>query len=372
MSNGVNIQFTVKVPSYTVKDDSVFISGNIPEFGNWDPGKIKLDKAGDFTYQKKFSLPKDIKTEFKFTRGNWEMVEKGKDGEELSNREMTIVKDEKIEFTILNWADNIKIEKKHTLTGNIKFHENFHSKKLNNKRSIIVYLPPDYEKNIKKIYPVLYMHDGQNIFDSATSFTGIEWAVDETVEKLISESKIKEIIIVGIYNNSDRVKEYTPYPDKKHGGGDADKYADFIINDLKPFIDKTYRTLQDRNNTAIMGSSLGGIVSLYIIWKYPEIFSMSGVVSPALWWADYKIFDEIKKSPKKKIKIYFDMGTKEGDTMESFNSAISDVRKLHDILIKQGFVLGKDLEYFEDEGAVHNESAWAKRVHKPLLFFFGK
>ncbi|MEW6558291.1 MAG: alpha/beta hydrolase, partial [Elusimicrobiota bacterium] len=104
----------------------------------------------------------------------------------------------------------------------------------------------------------------------------------------------------------------------------------------------------------------------------PEIFSMTGVISPALWWADYKILDEIEKSPKKKIKLYLDMGTKEGKTLESFNSAIMDVRKMRDILIKKGFVLGKDFEYFEDEEAVHNESAWAKRVSEPILFFFGK
>ncbi|MEW6556668.1 MAG: alpha/beta hydrolase-fold protein, partial [Elusimicrobiota bacterium] len=309
-SNMVNIQFNVKVPSYTQTTDSVFISGNIAELGNWDSGKIKLEKIGNFIYQKSFSLLKGTKVEFKFTRGSWETVEKGKNGEELSNRELTITKDEEILFTVDNWADTVKTERKHTLTGNIKFHENFYAKKLNNKRTIIVYLPPNYEKNIKKRYPVLYMHDGQNIFDSATSFIGIEWAVDETVEKLISENKIKEIIVVGIYNNTDRAKEYTPYIDKQHGGGDADKYANFIINDLKSFIDKAYRTLPDRNNTAIMGSSLGGIASLYIAWEYPEIFSMTGVISPALWWADYKILDEIEKSPKKKIKLYLDMGTK--------------------------------------------------------------
>lgn len=365
------IEFVVKVPSYTKTTDTIFISGNIPEFGNWSPGKISLNKISAYTYSWIFLIKKGTKAEFKFSRGGWDTVEKGRNGEEISNRTLIVTKDMRVELKIDNWADSIKTEKKHTLTGNIKYHENFYAKKLNNKRTIIVYLPPNYEKVKQKRYPVLYMHDGQNIFDDATSFIGVEWGVDETVEKLISDKKIKEIIVVGIYNNCDRANEYTPFNDKKHGGGIADKYADFIINDLKPFIDKTYRTLPDRNNTAIMGSSLGGLVSLYIAWKHPETFAMSGVISPALWWAGYKIFNEIEKSTKKNnIKIYLDMGTREGTTLESFNSAIIDARKMRDILLNKGFVLDKDLQYFEDEGAIHNESAWAKRVYRPLIFFF--
>lgn len=371
----VTVRFNVKVPIYTQKTDPVFVSGNLPQFGNWDAGKIKLEKIGELLYGTTFVFDPGTALEFKFTRGSWDTVEKGKNGEELSNRQITVDKSTELAFIVEQWGDKVKIERKHTLTGNIQTIENFYAKKLNNRRRIILYLPPSYEKEPQRRYPVLYMHDGQNIFDAATSFIGAEWGVDETVEKLIAENKLKEIIVVGIDNNADRMKEYTPYVEEERGGGGGDAYMDFMINDLKPYIDQHYRTMPDRKHTAIMGSSLGGLISLYIAWKHPEIFSMSGVISPALYWGHSKIFDEINKTEKKDVKIYLDMGTNEGTTtgvLKKFNEAIDDVRKMKETLIKKGFVLGKDFDYFEDEGAVHNESAWAKRVHKPLLFFFPK
>ena len=176
-------------------------------------------------------------------------------------------------------------------------------------------MPPSYPTT-KKHYPVLYAHDGNNVFDRATAFLGVEWELDETTERLIQEKKMEEIIIVAIENTHQRQDEYTPvYMPSLKSGGKADLYADFIINDLKPFIDENYRTLKDRLNTAIMGSSLGGLVSLYIAWKYSHVFSMAGVISPSVWWHNRHILKLIKATPSKKrppIKIWLDIGTLEG------------------------------------------------------------
>jgi predicted alpha/beta superfamily hydrolase len=190
-----------------------------------------------------------------------------------------------------------------SLTGNIKHHNGFESKILGNKRNLIVYLPPAYEQNANRRYPVLYMHDGQNIFDDATSFAG-EWRADETAKRLIDEGKIVPIIIVAIENaGAARINEYTNttepvyVADKKAidegkkkkedvetEGGKGEQYAQFLITEVKPFIDQTYRTKADRANTAVAGSSLGGLMSLYLAWKHKDVFSKFGVISPSLWW----------------------------------------------------------------------------------------
>jgi enterochelin esterase-like enzyme len=158
-------------------------------------------------------------------------------------------------------------QRPHTLTGDIRYHKNFHSKVLNNDRDIIVYLPPGYETNKNKRFSVFYMHDGQNLFDGATSFIpGQEWKVDETAQSLINAHKIEPLIVVGIYNTGkDRVNEYTPAQDPKYkAGGNADLYARMLVEELKPFIDRTYRTKPDAAHTGLGGSSLGGLVSLYL------------------------------------------------------------------------------------------------------------
>ena len=189
----------------------------------------------------------------------------------------------------------------HTLTGDIRLHKTFHSKILNNDRDVIVYLPPGYKANKTKHYSVFYMHDGQNLFDGATSYIpGQEWRVDETAQTLILAGKIEPLIIVGIYNTGkDRVNEYTAAEDAKYkAGGKADLYGRFLIEELKPFIDTTYRTRPDAKHTGLGGSSLGGLVSLYLGLKYPNVFSRIAVVSPAVWWADNQIVHYTEGLPK--------------------------------------------------------------------------
>src|SRR6185436_13118305 len=189
--------------------------------------------------------------------------------------------------------------KPHTLTGDVRTHDDFHSKHLAYDRTVVVYLPPGYQTSAVR-YPVLYLHDGQNVFDQATAF-GEEWHVDETAQQLIIAGRIEPIIVVGVYNTGEhRVDEYTPtpLPDKGHGGH-ADEYGRMLVDELKPFIDETYRTLPDAANTAMGGSSLGGLLTLHLGLRYPTTFGKLAVLSPSVWWDDRVILREVAALQKK-------------------------------------------------------------------------
>jgi predicted alpha/beta superfamily hydrolase len=263
----------------------------------------------------------------------------------------------------------------HTLTGDIRVHKNFYSKILNNSRDVLVYLPPGYNENRKRRYSVFYMHDGQNLFDGATSFIpGQEWRADETAQQLISEKKIEPLIIVGIYNTGkERANEYTPTEDQKYKmGGKADLYGRMLVEELKPFIDQNYRTLTDAAHTGLGGSSLGGIVSLYVGLKYPKTFSRLAVISPSVWFADYQIVKFVDAMPTKpKVRIWLDIGTKEGRDAQEGLETVTSTRKLKEALIKKGWKPAKDFNYFEAEGAEHNEKAWAARLPQILTYLYG-
>ena len=261
----------------------------------------------------------------------------------------------------------------HTLTGNFRLHENFHSRHLPDDRNIIVYLPPDYEGNRERRYPVFYLHDGQNMFDAETAFLGQEWHADETAESMIRQGAIDPVIMVGIYNTGEhRIDEYTHVKDA-HGrsGGQARHYASMIVGELKPFIDAEYRTLTGANFTGMGGSSLGGLVTLYVGLRYPEIFGKLAVLSPSVWWRNGSILRMIREQPitAKRPKMWLDIGTAEGSHPERI---VNDARRLRDALLKQGWRLGDDLVYFEDRGALHNEEAWAARLPRVLEFLFGR
>jgi len=262
----------------------------------------------------------------------------------------------------------------HTLTGDIREHKNFHSNILNNDRDVIVYLPPGYKVSKGRHYSVLYLNDGQNLFDGATSFIpGQEWRVDETAQALIAAGKIEPLIIVGINNaGKDRINEYTPAADPKFKmGGKADLYGRMLVEELKPFIDSHYRTKRDANHTGLGGSSLGGLVSLYVSLKYPALFGRAAVVSPSVWFANKQIVHYVEALPKKlPLRIWMDIGTKEGRSTEEAQQTVNDARLLKDTLVKRGWRMGKDFDYLEAQGAEHNEAAWAARVEAILTFLF--
>lgn len=256
----------------------------------------------------------------------------------------------------------------HTLTGEFRTHAKFHSKFLPTDRDVLVSLPPDYDRDKNKRFPVLYMHDGQNLFDGATSFIpGQEWRVDETAQALISSGAIEPLIIVGVYNTGkERVGEYTPTRDAnvKDGGG-ADAYGRMLVEELKPFIDSHYRTRRDASQTGLGGSSLGGLVSLYVGLRYPKVFGQLAIVSPSVWWDNKMILREVQALRRRPhTRIWLDIGTDENP------DAAANTRLLRDALIAKGWRAGHDLQYFEAAGAKHSEIAWAQRVDPILRFLY--
>jgi len=256
----------------------------------------------------------------------------------------------------------------HTLTGEFRVHESFHSSYLPHDRTIIVYLPPGYDPSQVRRYPVLYLHDGQNIFDRATS-VGEEWGVDETAQGLIESGAIEPLIIVGVYNTGEhRIDEYTPTGSTKmHKGGQADLYGRMLVEELKPFIDATYRTLPSAANTGLGGSSLGGLLTMHLGLRYPTVFNKLAVLSPSVWWDSRVIVREVRSLHRKlPLRIWLDAGTREGERV------CEDARLLRDTLIEKGWSLDNDLKYFEAEGAEHNERSWGSRVDPILRYLFPK
>lgn len=257
-----------------------------------------------------------------------------------------------------------------TLTGDVRHHAGFASRHLSEKRDLWVYLPPGYDKASSDRYPVLYMHDGNNLFDARTAFLGNEWHMDETAERLIRSGELPPLIIVGVSNTPARIDEYTWQRGTVQGkpmGGLGPRYARMLVEEVKPFIDKTYRTRRDRANTGVMGSSLGGLISLYLARNHGDTFGKIGAMSPSIWWSDRAVLADIK-GLRTDDRIWLDMGTREDDTPQD---EIDDARALKRELLGFGYVDGRTLRYVEDDGAVHNESAWAKRAPLALRFLFG-
>jgi predicted alpha/beta superfamily hydrolase len=244
----------------------------------------------------------------------------------------------------------------------LHYHRKFSSSRLGNKRDLMVWLPPNYENEPARRYPVLYVHDGQNLFDPNTAFAGVDWQLDETAEALIHVGKIEPVIIVGIANTPERLDEYS----LKKGR----RYAAFLTEEVKPLIDQTYRTLPQRQHTAVMGSSLGGLISFYLAWWHPEIFSMAGCLSGSWTWdggAIFRMVEEEEALPALPIKIYLDHGSEGSEGRQAWI-----YRSMRDALVRRGFNLRQDLAYYFGMGDEHNEAAWARRVWRPLAFFFGK
>lgn len=251
----------------------------------------------------------------------------------------------------------------HTATDNvIVLEEPFTMPGLDRTRTVRLYLPPGYSDSDKQ-YPVLYMHDGQNLFDYATSYVG-EWKVDETLNQL-ADSIGFEMIVVGIDNGQGlRMNELAPFDNPRVEKVEGDLYMKFIVETIKPYINKNYRTLPDRKNTALMGSSMGGLISHYGIYQYPEVFGKAGIFSPSYWinWQAVKSFTQDNPLPKD-AKLYFCVGDKEGMMVGSMNAMVE--------FIKNQEHNEENLTSFVVPGGEHNEAQWEVEFKKAVLWLFG-
>jgi len=337
-----------KVAAFKTSTPNLFLAG---DFNNWNAADtawiMKPDGVG--RYQLVKTLPKGNYS-FKITKGNWNAVECDESGRDIANRDITISRDSVIVMKVKGWKDDHPMEqKKHTASANVHIiSENFDIPQLGRQRRIWIYLPTDYATSRKK-YPVIYMHDGQNLFDEYTSGYG-EWGIDEILDKLPSD---EESVVVGVDHGGDyRITEYDPY-DSKYGKGRGDDYVEFLVNTLKPYIDKNYRTKKDVSHTTIAGSSMGGLISMYAILKYPDIFGNAGIFSPAFWIAPDIYQYAQQKNLSDKARIYFVCGDVEDKTM------VSDMKKMTDILQTKG-INEANIPTVIMQGEKHNEKQWNK------------
>lgn len=238
---------------------------------------------------------------------------------------------------------------------------------LGNRRDLTVYLPPGYDGDVLRRYPVLYMQDGQNLFEPDRAFVrGQHWRLREAADESIAGRAARALIIVGIdHAGAGRVDEYTPTRDEKRGvGGRADGYRRMLLEEIKPLVDERYRTMADRASTAIGGSSLGGLVSLHLALRHAGVFSRAVVMSPSVWWGGWAILRELEQfEGAEPPRVWLDIGGREG------REAVADVRLLRDRMLAHGWNR-TNFRFYEDRRGDHSERAWAARIRMALEFLF--
>lgn len=274
------------------------------------------------------------------------------------------------------WQPYTALADQHTVVGDLRVYKSLYSPQLQNHRDVLVWLPPSYGQSDKH-YPVIYMHDGQNLFDKYASFVG-EWQVDETMQALSGEGL--EAIIVGLPNNENRMYEYNPY--SYHLDGRGELYLQFLVEIVRPLVDSEFRTLKEPAFTGIAGSSMGGLISLYGFLMYPAVFGFCGAFSTAYWFGQEGLLNTIDEKADGRGKIYLDVGGKEGYVLDKWQIAagntdhayVEGVQRLRDALIQHGYQPGTSLLYVEESDGAHHENDWARRLPAALryLLTFGE
>ena len=363
-SSHIFAQLTINVtsvPENTPVGDDIYLAGN---FNGWDPGNSEyiLIDNGDGTYNITFT-PITGTLEYKFTRGSWASVEGGAQGQEIANRTLFYTgSPQTIDVTILSWKD-LGVGTG-TAAENVSIlDENFNIPQLNRTRRIWVYLPPDYDTN-DNTYPVLYMQDGQNLFDANTSFSG-EWEVDESLNEMFDAGD-EGVIVIGIDNGGGyRIDEYSPWVNADYGGGEGDEYVNFIVETLKPYVDSNFRTKPDRLNTGIMGSSLGALISFYAAIEHQDVFSKAGIFSPSFWFSD-EVYTHVETTGKMyNMDIYMIGGEQEGPGL------IEDMNNMVTTLQNAGFE-DSEINMLTHEDGQHSEWYWRREFPNAYLWLFNR
>ncbi len=356
------ITFQVRTDVPLPVGEQVFVTGNQALLGNWNPAGFPLTRLDDRIWSATAALPSGQKIEFKVTRGGWDTEAVRCDGSIPDNQVVEADGDQVVETHVAQWKDSAP-EPKPQIVGNYRVHEGFHSRYLRYDRKVIVWLPPSYENDADKRYPVLYMQDGQQVFDPLTSTWKQDWQVDEWCTQLIGEYRMDEIIVVAVYCTEDRYLEYNPSMAGR-------EYSRFILEELKPFVDMEYRTLPGKSTTAIAGASMGATIAFYLAWTHPQVFSAAACLSPAFRFRnDEFCLNMVEKSPDTPdLRLYLYCG--EGDALEK--ELMGGMRDMERLLKARGFEEGRNLKVSVDEEAAHNEAAWARHTDDWLLYLFGR
>lgn len=352
------------VPSSTPVADTLYFAGSI---NGWNPHDTAYVFSRDpQTGSYKLTLPQPGNSgKFKITRGSWQKVECRADGNGIADRVYEYRgESQQIQIIIEAWHDMSGKKMRSTAQPGVHIiSDSFYMPQLDRYRKIRIYLPPDYASSKRK-YPVIYMHDGQNAFDQATSYAG-EWRVDESLDSLYSKGDKGCIVVAIDHGGTKRLDEYSPWSHIKYGGGEGSAYASFLVQTLKPFIDKHFRTRSDRKNTAVMGSSMGGLISVYTAMTYPDVFGRVGAFSASYWFSDQSFLLPYGECKKAEMKYYLIAGGREGDTQ------VTDMDKMCYLLLQSG-IRASDLSCITFAGDGHNEAFWAREFPAAYLWLFDR
>jgi enterochelin esterase-like enzyme len=360
-SSIMTLTIIAKVPKGT---GPVYLTGNRPELGFWNPGIYAMEGAGDEPRSARLKVATGARVEFKFTLGSWE-TEALSDAGTVPKNYVVTVGDADMMFevdidTFRDGAKNADTRAQPEVLGELILKRDVPSEYLGRPRDVAIWMPPGYEDSNER-YPVLYMHDGQNLFVPSMSFTGVDWGVDESIVRLVEAGKIPPMIVVGPFNTgAARLQEYAPEQD-------AALYAKFLLEELKPMIDAEYRTLPDRDHTAVMGSSMGGIVSLYLAYHHPDVFGMAGCLSTTVRPPERSLYTKAwrKDSPLHKVRLWVDYDApRPTDEKGSYRWHSDEFLKQWDWLQGENFVI-------KGIAGEHNEAAWRARLDEVMLFLFG-
>ena len=374
------VTVTATVPEGT---GTLYLSGNVSALGPWDPDGLAMEGSGRERVAR-LTIPAGTDFEYKFTLGEWDREAVNHDGTVPSNHELSVESDVAVAHDIINFKKD-PLEyfadwEGSGVLGTLVYWPDFESGILEPSRHVEVWLPPGYEEDPTARYPVLYMSDGQNLFDPRIANTGVDWGVDEAVVRLVEEGVIPPVIVVGAWSTGDRFEEYSPW----HG---APEYARFLSEELMPRVDAEFRTLTGPENTAVMGSSMGGLLSYYLVTYHPDLFGACGCESthfPLSEAVVAGVFDSVETSdepdetpyivrdiesgltPPSAARYYFAYGTEGLDA--EYGPTHQAVRQW---LLDNGFEEGEDFVIREYEGADHNEAGWRARIDDALTFIFG-
>jgi len=355
----VRIHFIVVSP--TVPDNcEVYITGNHEALANWHPGEIRMHPGENGDREASIAVQRGTALQFKFTLGSWDREALDEENQPYPNFEYAALSDTTLFFSISKWKDGAAASYAAQVTGEVRYHRQINGEAIL-PHDLIVWLPPDYEKKRLKRFPVLYMQDGQNLFDPATATFGTDWQIDETADRLIRAGEIEPMIVVGIYNTWDRTREYT-----NTARGKA--YRKFIVGVVKPFIDHSYRTKKGPEYTAIGGSSAGATAAFLLLWENPAVFSKAICISPAFYIDAIDCVTDVEAyyGPKKDITMYIDNG---GIGLE--NQLQPGVVRMIAALERQSMQRYADYFWFIDRAGEHGEADWGRRMAVALKLFFG-
>ena len=360
----------IQAPADTPPTADVFVAGS---FNGWNPANPAYRLAREPSGEYAITLPPEVRggIEFKFTRGSWEAVEVDSGGADVPNRRFTIPATGAATYAgvVPRWRDPSVPRPRPASSARATvtvIDTAFAIPQLGRTRRVWVYVPPDYTATRRR-YPVLYMHDGQNLFDNATGFAG-EWGVDETLDSLHAAGDPGVIVVAVDNGGTHRLDEYSPWTNPRYGGGEGDEYVDFLVHTLKPYIDAHFRTLPDRVNTGVAGSSMGGLISLYAVLRYPDVFGRAGVFSPAFWFAP-AVFDSVAAAdpPRAGTRVYLVTGGQEGNEPEVY---AGDHRRMVQALAAAGFDPGEELEFALRPQGTHSEGFWRQEFAAAYLWLF--